>query len=98
MNNNKFNIFISFSYKGKPYGLCFYTSTLYNKPDKEKFDKNDLYARNELLVRGDIQLLLSFITNKPQSLYLKDLEVEYDGEIVYKASESKVWHIPPMNR
>ena len=95
MGDNKFNICISFLYKGKPYKLCFHTSALYNKADKEKEDKKDIYAENELLVRGDIQLLMSFITDRLESLFLKDLEVEYDGDIVYKASEYEVWHIPP---
>jgi len=98
MENDKFNICISFSYKGEPYGLCFHTSTLYIKPNKEKFDKDDLYMRNEPLVRGDIQLLLSSITNKIDRLFLKNIEVIYDGKVVYEASEYEVWHIPPMNK
>ena len=98
MNDNKFNICISFFYKGKPYGLCFYTSASYNKVNKEKINDKEVYAKNEPIVRGDIQLLLSFITNKVASLYLKDLEVEYNGEIVYKASEYEVCYIPPMNK
>lgn len=97
MNDNKFNICISFSYKEKPYGLCFYTSALYNKVN-EKVDIKEIYAKNELLVRGDIQPLMSFITNNIEPLFLKDLEVEYDGSIVYKASKYEVWHIPPMNK
>lgn len=97
MFDGKFNICISFSYKGKPYGLHFYTSALYNKIDDE-VGVDSVYAKNEPLVRGDIQLLMSFITNRIEPLFLEDLEVEYDGVIVYKASEYEVWHIPPMNK
>ncbi len=98
MDNNKINICISFIYKKKPYKLCFYTSSIYNKPSRKELSENDLYARNELLVRGDIQPLLSTITNRNELLLLRNLEVTYDGQIVYKASEYEVWHIPPMNK
>ena len=98
MDNNKFNICISFSYKGNPYKLCFYTSNIYNKPNQKNLNEKDLYTRNELLVRGDIQPLLSSITNKNELLFLRNLEVVYDGQVVYKVSEYEVWHIPPMNK
>ena len=56
MDNNKFNICISFSFKGKPYGLWFYTTASYQKFTSKKMDMKELYASNEPIVRGDIQL------------------------------------------
>ena len=40
MDNNKFNICISFSYKGNPHKLCFYTSNIYNKPNQKNLNEN----------------------------------------------------------
>lgn len=98
MDNNNCNICISFFYKGAPYKCCFYTSNKYNKPDQKNLNENDLYTRNELLVRGDIQLMLSSITNKNELLLLRNLEVIYEGQIVYEALEYRVRHILPMNK
>ena len=85
-------------YEGNLYKCCFYTSNKYNKPDQKNLNENDLYTRNEVLVRGDIQLMLSSITNKNELLLLRNLEVIYEGQIVYEALEYRVRHILPMNK
>ena len=57
-----------------------------------------MYDKNETFVRGDIQPELSKFTSKEEPLLLTDLEVKYEGEIVFKASEYEILHIPPMNK
>ena len=98
MYENQFNISISFSYKDKPFRLNFYTTASYNKSNGKKMDVKDLYDENEAIVIGDIQILLSTITNDSKPLFLRNLKVEYEGELVFEKTEYEVFHVPPMSK
>jgi len=98
MDENQLNISISFSYKDKPFRLHFYTTSSYNKSNEKKMDVKDLYDENEPIVRGDIQILLSTITKDRKPLFLRNLKVKYEGELVFEKTEYELFHIPPMNK
>ena len=98
MEEKNFNIEFTFSYKGEKEPTIAYTSAQYIKPSESKMDIKEVYDKNETLVRGDIQLALSKITSKKEALLLTNLEVKNEDEIVFKASEYEILHIPPMNK
>lgn len=97
--SDKYTVSITFDYQGGEHGQDYLFSVYpkYVLPDSNDADNKDVYSKNELLVEGNLQPLLSQIANIPKVFHLRNLKVVCNEKVVFDKKEFDVVHTPTMD-